>query len=58
MIDLIIKNTSNKIFQMTVDLGIALLEGGNSIIQVCRSTTSSLVPAEICPDITRMVAWA
>ena len=35
MIDLIIKNTSNKIFQMTVDLGIALLEGGNSIIQVC-----------------------
>ncbi|XP_076468931.1 inositol 1,4,5-trisphosphate-gated calcium channel ITPR1-like isoform X4 [Babylonia areolata] len=33
VIDLIIKNTSNKIFQMTVDLGIALLEGGNSIIQ-------------------------
>ncbi|PVD24858.1 hypothetical protein C0Q70_15345 [Pomacea canaliculata] len=33
VIDLIIKNTSNKIFQMTVDLGIALLEGGNSTIQ-------------------------
>ncbi|XP_070192864.1 inositol 1,4,5-trisphosphate-gated calcium channel ITPR1-like isoform X2 [Littorina saxatilis] len=33
VIDLITKNTSNKIFQMTVDLGIALLEGGNSIIQ-------------------------
>lgn len=33
VIDLIIKNTSNKIFLMTIDLGIALLEGGNSIIQ-------------------------
>lgn len=34
VIDLIIKNTSNKVFLETVELGIALLEGGNSKIQV------------------------
>ncbi|XP_059161303.1 inositol 1,4,5-trisphosphate receptor type 1-like isoform X4 [Physella acuta] len=33
VIDLIIKNTSNKVFLETVELGIALLEGGNSKIQ-------------------------
>ena len=34
IIDLIIKDTSNKIFLETVELGIALLEGGNEEIQV------------------------
>ena len=34
MVDLIMKETNNKIFQETVELGIALLEGGNNVIQV------------------------
>ena len=33
--DLVVKNSSDKIFQMTIDFGIALLAGGNSVIQVC-----------------------
>ncbi|KAK6175051.1 hypothetical protein SNE40_013589 [Patella caerulea] len=33
VVDLIIRNTSNRIFLETVELGIALLEGGNSVIQ-------------------------
>ncbi len=35
VIDLIINNHSSRIFLETVELGIALLEGGNSTIQVC-----------------------
>ena len=35
IVDLIIKNTNYRIFKETVDLGIALLEGGNTVIQVC-----------------------
>ena len=38
VVDLIINNHSSRIFMETVELGIALLEGGNSTIQV--STTS------------------
>ncbi|GAB1604735.1 inositol 1,4,5-trisphosphate receptor type 1-like isoform X6 [Argonauta hians] len=33
IVDLIIQNASNQIFLQTVELGIALLEGGNSVIQ-------------------------
>lgn len=37
IVDLIMKETNHKIFQETVELGIALLEGGNPVIQVCIS---------------------
>ncbi|XP_064604842.1 inositol 1,4,5-trisphosphate receptor-like isoform X2 [Liolophura sinensis] len=33
IVDLVINNSSNRIFLETVELGIALLEGGNSVIQ-------------------------
>ncbi|KAL5013970.1 hypothetical protein ScPMuIL_008240, partial [Solemya velum] len=33
IVDLIIKNTNNRIFQETLELGIALLEGGNLVTQ-------------------------
>ncbi|KAL4226234.1 Inositol 1 [Mactra antiquata] len=33
IVDLIIKNTNYKIFRETLELGIALLEGGNTVIQ-------------------------
>ena len=35
IVDLVIKNTNYKIFRETLELGIALLEGGNTVIQVC-----------------------
>ena len=35
VIDLVIKNSSNRVFLESVELGIALLEGGNTNIQVC-----------------------
>ena len=35
VVDLIVNNHSSRIFLETVELGIALLEGGNSSIQVC-----------------------
>ena len=34
ILDLIMNNHSSRIFLETVELGIALLEGGNSVIQV------------------------
>ena len=34
VVDLIIKNHSSRIFLETIELGIALLEGGNGVIQV------------------------
>ena len=34
VIDLVVKNSSNRVFQESVELGIALLEGGNPNIQV------------------------
>jgi hypothetical protein len=34
IVDLVIKNTNYKIFRETLELGIALLEGGNTVIQV------------------------
>ncbi len=34
VIDLVIKNSSNRVFLESVELGIALLEGGNTNIQV------------------------
>ncbi|XP_071082812.1 inositol 1,4,5-trisphosphate-gated calcium channel ITPR1-like isoform X3 [Haliotis cracherodii] len=40
VVDIIIRNTSNRIFLETVELGIALLEGGNIVIQ--RSLMSRL----------------
>jgi len=35
IIDLIISNHSSRIFQEAIELAIALLDGGNSVIQVC-----------------------
>lgn len=35
VVELIMKNPSNAIFLESVELGIALLEGGNPVIQVC-----------------------
>jgi len=35
VVDLIIENYCNRIFGETVELGIALLDGGNCAIQVC-----------------------
>jgi len=37
VVDLIISNHSSRIFQEAIDLAIALLDGGNSIIQVLQS---------------------
>jgi len=34
VVDLIIGNYSNRIFRETIELGIALLDGGNCVIQV------------------------
>ena len=34
VIDLIMKNYSTRVFQETVELGIALLQGGNTSVQV------------------------
>lgn len=44
VVDLIINNHSSRIFLETVELGIALLEGGNSAIQVCWRRTFELHP--------------
>ena len=41
VVDLIIKNHSSRIFLETIELGIALLEGGNSSIQVISWGSSS-----------------
>jgi len=35
VIDLVISNHSSRIFQEAIELAIALLDGGNSVIQVC-----------------------
>lgn len=37
VVDLIMTNSNHKVFLETVELGIALLEGGNGIIQVCHT---------------------
>ena len=34
VVDLVVNNHSSRIFLETIELGIALLEGGNSVIQV------------------------
>ena len=34
VIDLVMKNTGHRVFEESVELGIALLEGGNTRIQV------------------------
>jgi len=36
VIDLIIGNHSSRVFQEAIELAIALLDGGNSVIQVCQ----------------------
>jgi hypothetical protein len=41
VVDLIISNHSSRIFQEAIDLAIALLDGGNSVIQVLHVVQSN-----------------
>jgi len=43
VVDLIMNNANHKVFLETVELGIALLEGGNGVIQV-GSILGTLIP--------------
>ena len=53
VVDLIINNHSSRIFLETVELGIALLEGGNSTIQVGRLTIVHVHFIGVCRTVFR-----